>query len=91
MRQPFLALCSGAQIGRPCRGNQGIGDRRRCPGPELVIDSKADPIVRVEAGRLRDRLNSYYEAEGEADPVLISLPKGGYVPELVPGPAGHRV
>jgi Tol biopolymer transport system component len=46
------------------------------------FDSKSDPIVRVEAGRLRDRLSSYYEAEGGEDPVLISLPKGRYVPEF---------
>jgi adenylate cyclase len=46
------------------------------------FDSKSDPIVRVEAGRLRERLNSYYEAEGGADPILISLPKGRYVPEF---------
>jgi Tol biopolymer transport system component len=46
------------------------------------FDSKTDPIVRVEAGRLRDRLNSYYHGAGEADRVLISLPKGGYVPEF---------
>jgi hypothetical protein len=46
------------------------------------FDSKSDSIVRVEAARLRDRLSSYYEAEGGADPVLISLPKGRYVPEF---------
>src|SRR6266567_1362777 len=46
------------------------------------FDSKSDPIVRVEAGRLRDRLSSYYRGEGEADGVLISMPKGGYVPEF---------
>jgi len=46
------------------------------------FDSRSDPIVRVEAGRLRDRLSSYYEDQGEADPVVISLPKGGYVPEF---------
>jgi hypothetical protein len=46
------------------------------------FDSKSDPIVRVEAGRLRDRLTAYYEAEGGIDPVLISLPKGRYVPEF---------
>src|SRR5216684_3292683 len=46
------------------------------------FDSKSDPIVRVEAGRLRDRLSSYYQGEGEADHVLIALPKGGYVPEF---------
>jgi eukaryotic-like serine/threonine-protein kinase len=46
------------------------------------FDSKSDPIVRVEAGRLRDRLNSYYESAGRADRVLIALPKGTYVPEF---------
>ena len=51
-------------------------------GRNSSFDSKTDPIVRVEAGRLRDRLTSYYEAEGEADLVLISLPKGRYVPEF---------
>ena len=51
-------------------------------GRTSSFDSKTDPIVRVEAGRLRDRLSSYYENEGQEDLVLISLPKGGYVPEI---------
>lgn len=51
-------------------------------GRTSSFDSKTDPIVRVEAGRLRDRLSSYYENEGKEDLVLISLPKGGYVPEF---------
>lgn len=52
------------------------------------FDPKADPIVRVEAGRLRDRLRTYYGAEGEADALLIDLPKGGYVPRFAErGPA----
>src|SRR6266851_4830344 len=51
-------------------------------GRSPSFDSKSDPIVRVEAGRLRDRLSSYYQGEGEADHVLIALPKGGYVPEF---------
>ena len=46
------------------------------------FDSKSDPIVRVEAGRLRDRLDSYYQSEGGEDPVLIALPKGRYIPEF---------
>jgi hypothetical protein len=46
------------------------------------FDSKSDPIVRVEAGRLRERLNSFYAAEGGTDPILISLPKGRNVPEF---------
>ena len=51
-------------------------------GRNPSFDPKSDPIVRVEAGRLRDRLSAYYQQEGEADPVLISLPKGAYVPDF---------
>jgi Tol biopolymer transport system component len=52
-------------------------------GRQPSFDPKSDPIVRVEARRLRDRLRSYYEDEGRSDPILISLPKGGYVPEFL--------
>jgi hypothetical protein len=43
-------------------------------------DPKTDPIVRVEARRLRSRLQAYYENGGSSDPVRISLPKGAYAP-----------
>ncbi len=39
-----------------------------------------DPIVRVQARRLRSKLSLYYETEGRADSVVIELPCGGYVP-----------
>src|SRR5258708_3155646 len=39
-----------------------------------------DPIVRVQARRLRSKLSLYYETEGRADTVVIELPCGGYVP-----------
>ena len=39
-----------------------------------------DPIVRVQARRLRSKLTLYYETEGCADSVVIELPCGGYVP-----------
>src|SRR5579864_2134046 len=51
-------------------------------GRNPSFDSKSDSIVRVEARRLRDRLSSYYTGEGRSDVVLISLPKGTYVPEF---------
>jgi TolB-like protein/Flp pilus assembly protein TadD len=44
------------------------------------FDPGMDPIVRVEARRLRTKLARYYEVEGRADEVIIELPKGGYVP-----------
>src|SRR5215471_10405296 len=45
-------------------------------GRQPSFDPKSDPIVRVEARRLRDRLRSYYEDEGRSDPILIALPRG---------------
>ena len=44
------------------------------------FDPRTDPIARVEASRLRGRLELYYATEGAAEPVVITLPKGGYVP-----------
>lgn len=46
-------------------------------------DPRIDPIVRVEARRLRGRLEEYYKGPGAADPVRIELPKGAYVPVFV--------
>jgi serine/threonine-protein kinase len=44
------------------------------------FDPRLDPIVRVEAGRLRTKLQRYYEQEGQADGIHIECPKGGYAP-----------
>lgn len=41
-----------------------------------------DPIVRVQAGRLRLRLAAYYAEEGCADPLRISIPTGSYQPKV---------
>ena len=48
-------------------------------------DPRMDPIVRVEARRLRARLNQYYEGAGRADLIRVELPKGSYVPVIGPG------
>ncbi|HEY3841594.1 MAG TPA: hypothetical protein VGL72_33720 [Bryobacteraceae bacterium] len=47
------------------------------------FDPRFDPIVRVEAGRLRARLKQYYETEGSEDTLIINLPRGSYVPQFV--------
>jgi len=44
------------------------------------FDPQLDPIVRVEAGRLRRALDRYYLTAGIGDPINISIPKGSYVP-----------
>lgn len=47
---------------------EGLGDR--------------DKVVRVDASRLRRRLDQYYTSEGRQDAINISIPLGGYVPKF---------
>ena len=49
-------------------------------GKEDSFDPRTDPIVRVQARRLRAKLVRYYQEEGRADETVIELPKGGYAP-----------
>jgi len=42
------------------------------------FDARTDSVVRVQAKRLRAKLQEYYETEGKADKVLIEIPKGHY-------------
>jgi TolB-like protein len=43
-------------------------------------DPRLDSIVRVEARRLRSRLEEYYREAGANDLVLITIPRGSYAP-----------
>ena len=43
-------------------------------------DPRIDSIVRVEVRRLRSRLEDYYRGPGADDPVVITVPRGAYVP-----------
>jgi tetratricopeptide (TPR) repeat protein len=49
------------------------------------FDPSTDNIVRVDAARLRSKLADYYANEGADEPVRITMPKGGYVPEFETG------
>ena len=51
-------------------------------GRDESFDANTDPIVRLEAINLRHVLDSYSLDEGQAEPVRISVPKGGYVPRF---------
>jgi TolB-like protein/Tfp pilus assembly protein PilF len=57
------------------------------------FDPDADPIVRVQARRLRQKLEAYYRGEGLTDAIVIELPKGAYIPtfaERTAGPPSRR-
>ena len=47
-------------------------------GPDF--DQNIDPIVSIQAGRLRRALTLYYQGAGKNDPLRIDIPKGSYVP-----------
>lgn len=49
------------------------------------FDPSQDPIVRVEASRLRRALTAYYAGDGVSDPVKILLNAGSYQPAFVAG------
>jgi hypothetical protein len=60
-------------------------------GRDVSFDPQSDPVVRIEASRVRRALERYYLTGGQLDPVLISIPIGGYVPtftrrDLTPEP-----
>jgi len=45
-----------------------------------TFDPTTDPLVRIEAARLREKLREYYGTEGQSDAIHIDLPKGTYAP-----------
>ena len=47
-----------------------------------TFDPVVDPIVRIEAARLREKLREYYGTDGQGDPIRIDLPKGTYTPHI---------
>ncbi|MHA6731917.1 hypothetical protein [Devosia sp. A369] len=57
-------------------------------GRAVDFDPQADPIVRVQARRLRSLLDDYYLGSGMGELVRIQLPVGRYIPEFVAGRGG---
>jgi TolB-like protein/Flp pilus assembly protein TadD len=91
----FLRFCAELELA-------GESDRlkEQLVGAEVFdrksdYDPRTDPIVRVEARRLRSKLKAYYASSGRPDCVLIELPKGAYVPffrlRTVNQPAAHTI
>ncbi len=56
----------------------GTGVFHRAPG----YATGDDPVVRVQAGEVRRRLEQYYQETHQASPVRIELPVGSYAPHI---------
>lgn len=66
------------------------GRAKRLKGYTVAIEvfgrsdgfTQDDPVVRIEAGRLRRSLERYYLIAGQHDPIRIDVPKGRYIPSF---------
>jgi len=59
-------------------------------GRDADFDPGQDTLVRINAGRLRRALDSYYQNTGKYDAVRIEIPKGGYLPRIIQSPASRN-
>jgi len=58
-------------------------------GKGAEFDAMQDSTVRVYARRLRDMLKAYYTDHPDRDPLIITIPKGGYKPRIERNPANY--
>lgn len=52
-------------------------------GRDVNFDPQLDPVVRMEARRLRRSLERFYLIDGKGCAIRLAMPKGGYVPEFL--------
>ncbi|HMB77771.1 MAG TPA: tetratricopeptide repeat protein [Kiloniellaceae bacterium] len=81
-RSAFLTYVVEETLAGRTRALKGVSIAMSVFDRDETFDQRVDPIVRLEARRLRSDLDSYYAGEGRWDPVRIALPKGGYVPSF---------
>jgi tetratricopeptide (TPR) repeat protein len=76
----FLRFVVEAALGGRAASLKGYTIGVEALGRDPGFDPQLDPIVRVEATRLRRAMERYYAGTGSDDPVVIDLPRGSYVP-----------
>jgi len=76
----FLRYVVEETLAGNARGIKGFTIAMEVFGRDQDFDPAHDPVVRIQAGRLRRAIERYYLVAGGADPVRIDIPKGGYVP-----------
>jgi tetratricopeptide (TPR) repeat protein len=76
----FLRYVVGESLGGRGAGLKGYTIGVEALGRDPRFNPQIDPIVRVEATRLRRALERYYADDGSGDPVVITLQRGSYAP-----------
>lgn len=65
-------------------GEQEIGCKVLGRRPDFSPNE--DNIVRVQIRHLRKKLEDYFSMEGAAEPLILTIPKGSYLPHFEPRP-----
>ena len=81
-RQRFLQYIVNETLAGRGERLKGYNVAREVFDRPETFDANVDPVVRMEAARLRDRLREYYETDGQNDTIRIELPKGSYTPHI---------
>lgn len=87
MLQGFLRFIVEETLGGRAHQIKGYTIATQVFARKEDFDPLRDPIVRIQAGRLRRTLERYYQTPGKDDPVRIEVPLGSYVPIIHP-PSG---
>ena len=78
----FLRYIARESLSGDSRGVKAYSVAIDVFGRASDFDPNIDPIVRIEATRLRASLDQYYEAYGADLPIRIQLPRGHYIAEF---------
>jgi hypothetical protein len=81
-RRAFLRYVVEETLAGRAAALKGTAVAQAVFGRDDTFDQQADPVVRIEARRLRRDLDGYYIDAGSIDPLRITIPKGGYVPHF---------
>jgi len=90
----FLAYVVGEAVAGRANRIKAYSIAIEIYGRSGSFDPQMDPVVRIQAGLIRRGLEHYYLVSGQDDPIVVTMPKGAYVPvfsrrnELIPPPAG---
>jgi tetratricopeptide (TPR) repeat protein len=80
--QRFLRYVTEHAVNNPGRPLKEIQVAMAVFDKNTSFEPRLDPIVRVEAGRLRLRLMEYYADSRDGETIVIEIPRGGYVPNF---------
>ncbi len=81
-RRAFLAFVVEETLAGRGGALKGFTIAEAVFGRDETFDPRSDPVVRLEARRLRRDLDSFYMGPGADEPLRITIPKGAYTPRF---------